>query len=717
MKRSLLSTIVYVLLGVFVFSILAGVFSSIFASTAHAEGALPPGVIIVESNPEAIRPQLGVVSTGDMPEFNAGSSATLTLPIKNSSQHNATNVKIAIEAGDSASFPFVFTKLNLSKTIDSISTNETKNAVFEFDVDPYASNGIYTFKLKYDYSNTLGNTYSTSEDIYIEIVNKNTPPKLTVSNITLNPQTVVPGEKVDLKFRVKNIGTLGAEDVRITLTGLRSDAFTVIGSTDVKYLTSIDAQKDSYVAYSLSSSGTIAGGNHLLEVKTEYKDKKGTAFTEVNQIFLPVGRSSEDKAAIGIENIIYPQSTLSSKNDFEISFDIVNNGDGIAENLKAFLTYEKEIYPKSANTIIINTLGKGERKKVSFKLSPILDPLPATMPDNVIKTYLIGLNVEFNEKQGDPTAKSSALQYVDVNIRSEKSLAEEEGGEGKSVPKIIIDKYSFEPSEIVAGQTFNLTMSFYNTNNTQDVGNVKVSVASDDGTFTPANSSSTFYIESIGAKGRIEKDIELLSKADAAPKSYTITVTFEYEDSKGTQLSAREVISIPVVQNPRLVTSDISMPYETYVGQPMPVFLEFYNMGKATLYNLMVKTEGDFDVQGAAYFVGNFEPGRSDMFDSTIVPNASGELKGAVVFSFEDAGGKQSEIRKEFTMNAIEMQFEKPIDGMPPDEFPQEGMQEEKFYKKPAFLIGIGAALLVALIVFIIIRKRAKTRKELMLDE
>lgn len=97
MKKSLVSTIVYVVLGVFVFSILAGLFASLFAGRVSAAGEeLPPGVIIIETNPEAVRPQLNVVNTGDMPVFNAGSSVTLTLPIKNSSQHNAKDVKIAI---------------------------------------------------------------------------------------------------------------------------------------------------------------------------------------------------------------------------------------------------------------------------------------------------------------------------------------------------------------------------------------------------------------------------------------------------------------------------------------------------------------------------------------------------------------------------------------------------------------------------------------------
>ena len=66
----------------------------------------------------------------------------------------------------------------------------------------------------------------------------------------------------------------------------------------------------------------------------------------------------------------------------------------------------------------------------------------------------------------------------------------------------------------------------------------------------------------------------------------------------GNPFTAKETISTRVLQSPRLVTSDLSMMPETFVGQPVSVYLDFYNMGKSTLYNLMITVEGDFDGQG-----------------------------------------------------------------------------------------------------------------------
>ena len=155
-----------------------------------------------------------------------------------------------------------------------------------------------------------------------------------------------------------------------------------------------------------------------------------------------------------------------------------------------------------------------------------------------------------------------------------------------------------------------------------------------------------------------------------------------------------------------------------YVDQPVPVFLEFFNMGKVVLNNLMVKAEGDFQIQNGNYFVGNFEPGRSDSFDVTVVPLKEGESKGSIVFIYEDIEGKSYEVKKEFTLNVMgmpDMDFMPPIDG---EKLP--GLEEQNFFKKiiknpVVWVVFIFIAALTTVI--IIIRKVRKRQEEMILDE
>ena len=146
----------------------------------------------------------------------------------------------------------------------------------------------------------------------------------------------------------------------------------------------------------------------------------------------------------------------------------------------------------------------------------------------------------------------------------------------------------------------------------------------------------------------------------------------------------------------------------------MPISLEFFNTGKVTLYNMMVKLDGDFQTENASYYVGNFATGSSEYFEGMVIPSQPGELKGAVLFTYEDSTGQMQELRKEFTLNVMEMP--------PMEEFPGEmpPMEEE-----PAGLKGIlkskwlwiSLVAILAVVGGVIFYKKKKKKKEMAFDE
>jgi hypothetical protein len=594
---------------------------SILANTMVVNAA-DPIIIPGQIDPNAVKPVINVRHDIDIPVFYAGRTETLTLPIRNNSSSQAKNLKISLEVEDKQTFPFVVEKLNLTKNIGTLDANGTVNVEYELEVDQYAIEGTYTLKLNYTYTNIFGYDYTSSEQVMVKILNSNKPPKLVVDKITTYPRQITPGQNATISLNVNNIGTLEAKEIKVTLSGLSSDGFALNNSTDVKYISSIKGDKRETIEFYVTASKNMTGGSYPLQVKMEYKDAKNNAFSDSSQIFIPVVKEDEAKkqpVEVTIENAEYPEKTLAPGEDFTVSFDITNKGTEKAENLKAYITTEKEVYPKSVNTIIINTLEPGQSEKVSFSLS--------TIPGTDTKNYPIALNVEYDDYQDGNLTRGSMLQYVGVYVEKQE---EEDEEEGKSIPRIIVSNYNIDPPQVSAGDTFNLSLVFLNTNKFMDVRNIKISLLSDDGTFIPAKSSSTFYIENIPAEGSVEKEILLSTKVDAAQKSYILGINFEYEDEKGNQYTTKEQISIPVLQPPRLVAGEVNFPMEAFVGQSMYVSIDFYNMGKSTLNNLMVSTEGNFQILGTSYYVGNFEPGRSDYYDVTIIPNEPGEVKGGV---------------------------------------------------------------------------------------
>ena len=647
-------------------------------------------------------PKLGLSGDTPMPVATAGWTTTLNLPIKNYSDNPAWNIEVSLDIEDKTKYPAIFDKLRLSQSIKNIASEGTANIVFEFKVSPSAPEGVFPLKISYVFENAYGDEYTSSEVMYIKIVNNNSIPRLTVDSIELSPESIMPGTDTELKINIKNLGSFAAKDIRLTLSGLKNDGLTIKGSTDVRYMQSVNAQGRIQVTYVLTSSKNITG-NQELTVKMEYRDEANNSYSEVNQIYIPSGDAVSGIPELSFEKMQYPQTALSVNKDFTVSMDIKNSGTSFAKNIKVSVASDKELVAKTLSSVIVDKLEKDNSKSIEFKMF-------ATQ-DAITKNYPIAVNIEYEDSYG---VKHTASQYIGVYI---------ENSSGKTVPKIIVDKYTIDPSSVKAGEDFNLKMSFLNTSKSANVSNIKVTVASEDGTFTPTDSGNTFYIDGIASKKNVEREILLHTKPDAEQKSYVLAINFEYEDDMGNPYTSKETISVRVLQNPRLVTGEMSLPPETFAGQPLSIYIDFYNMGKSTLFNMMVKAEGEFDGQNLSYYVGNFEPGRTDSFDVSIIPKAPGDLKGNIVFSFEDANGKITEIRKEFAIKVMEMMQQGPMldeNGMPIDKgMGMPGNMPGGPVKKTSILVYVIPAIVViaAIVTFILLRKRHVRRKEMSLDE
>ncbi len=443
----------------------------------------------------------------------------------------------------------------------------------------------------------------------------------------------------------------------------------------------------------------MSSGNYDLGLRIDYKDSKNIPYSEDLLFFLPVKGLDSNISNLLIENISVPNKEIKAEEDFKISFSVVNKSNIDAEDVRVSLNTDKEIICKSLNIKALGKLGKDQSKDVEFELY--------AGNDAVSKNYPIQINIEYENGEGEKKIKNSISQYVGVYINR---------GSSSGIPRIIVDRYNIEPSTIKAGDNFQLTMSLLNTSSTNAVSNIKVTLVSDDGVFNPVNSSNTIYIESIKPKENIEKVFTLMPKRDAEHKTYGISVDIDYEDEKGNQLSSKDVISVPVIQQAKLVLGDLIAPPEAFIGQPFPISIEFFNMGKTILYNLMIKTEGSFNKQNSNYYVGNFEPGKTDSYDVGITPEQEGLLEGAIVFSFENAVGETFDVVKEFEINVIQFPMEPfPEDGMG-DDFENEG-GKNKFTKiiKSPYTIGILIVLIIGSI--ITVKKILKKKREMTLDE
>ncbi|MCQ1528214.1 COG1361 S-layer family protein [Lutispora saccharofermentans] len=649
-------------------------------------------------NTDSKRPNIVVSGGVDMPVVNAGEEARIRIPLENLSSVSAKDIQATLEF-DADDSPFEINKLSLTYYIDRINGKKTDEAVFVVKVSDSAAEKVYTGSLKLIYYTLSGiNKEQGSFTIPIRVQNSKKPAKLVLSAIGYGDTPLTAGEKRTISLILRNNGNLDARDVKISLKGLKTDGFTLHNSPDVKQVQDIPGNKVMQIDYVLIPSIAMATGNHDLQLKVDYKDGKQNSFTDEFSFFLPVKGLDTTMSDIIIENIEMPKEEIKSEESFFIAFDIVNKSDIEADEVKVSLTTDKEIICKSLNIKKLGKLVKDDKKRVEFELY--------ATSEAVTKNYPIQINVDYENGVGEKKTKNTISQYVGVYV---------DRGSGKGTPRIIVDRYNIEPYTIQAGDIFQLTISLLNTSSYATVSNIKVSLVSDDGVFSPVNSSNTIYIESIGPKESMQKVFTLTPKRDAEHKTYGISVNIDYEDEKGTQLSSKDMISVPVIQQAKLVLGDVMIPPEAYVGQTFPASVEFYNMGKTTLYNLMIKTEGNFTTQNSNYYVGNFESGKTDSYEVGITPEEEGTINGKIIFSYENAVGEAFEEVKEIQANVIQMPMEPmPQPGM--GENPEENEKNKimKMVKSPYFIAG--SIILAAAVVFIA-RKIHKKRKGMTFDE
>ena len=208
------------------------------------------------------------------------------------------------------------------------------------------------------------------------------------------------------------------------------------------------------VVFDLKAANNIRRGSHEIGVKLSYKDSQRNTLEDVQNIYLNVGGKSGTSSNIQIDNLDYPTTGIRPGNDFLLGFDLVNNGKLEASNIIVKVeSGDPAVVPKTASIKKINLLEAGKSEHLTFIFTPTKDA--------ETRNYPINISIEYEDELNQGTENKYLLtQYVAY------TLATQGGGRGRPMgkPKLIIDKYNFEPSIVKAGDNLTMNLSFFNTN-------------------------------------------------------------------------------------------------------------------------------------------------------------------------------------------------------------------------------------------------------------
>ena len=637
-------------------------------------------------------------------ELSAGKTATVTMSLKNiSTRSSAKDIIITPLYQDNS--PFVSIRVLSEMPIKQLLTSATADVKFSVDVDKFAAEGVYPCTFKLTYTNAWGDEINPVErTVYIKVVNSQTNCNLSLQLPPDQNASAAAGGNFDLPIIIKNSGSLAAKEVKVSITGMSQETFTLSSGTGRKDFRVIYGNESYPMTYTLKASSSLKSGSYPISFVVDYVDEKGTAGKVEQQVWVPVAGKDGGITMLEIEGITPSKTTVKSGESFDVSAKIKNTGDYDIAQIKVSADGTAAMLPISQNLYVISNLKKGETRDITFKFQ--------SRPD----AERGGVPITIKAEPVDGGENSSIARAISVFL---DSTAEGSKEAGKNVPKIIVSSYSSDPTLVKAGERFTLNMQFLNTHASKTVRNIKgsfvVTEASNEtgSVFSPVESSNTFFIDSINPKGTCEWSLTLYTIPDAKSKTYTVTVSFEYEDDAGNPYKADELIGIPVYQPSRFETSEIMVPSEAYVGQPVYVSFEMYNMGKTDIYNVQLNVEGDFDAQPRSNYFGNFESGRREYFELNLIPSAPGETDGRIVFEYETASGEKQELVKEFSMNAMEMDM--PVDGeFPPDGSMDPGMegQNKGFFQSVWFYIILGVVVIGAVVAAVLIVRKRKKKEE-----
>lgn len=520
-------------------------------------------------------------------------------------------------------------------------------------------------------------------------------PHIIISNDRWMPEFKA-GEKGSLSIPLENTSSTPAKNVEVSLGVGDLDKFPFQSDkmSFTRYITYLSDR--SLVSFNVTVPMNAKPGTYGIPVSISYSSDYAGGGSASATVYVKIINEYK-QPALKLMDVAFEGEKLASGQSHFINLKMKNESDLNLKDIQLSLSgfspngINMDKWPDVQN---IRTMKARELNLVVYKIR--IDP------EMKSGTYPLDLAMKYKDEY-DREYTGESKVYLPIAGKDDQN--------DTLSPRIIIENYDFGGSHVEAGKIFTMTLLLRNTSETLDVKNIKVSLNSDGQVFAPVGSSNSFYIAGIKPNGVVEKTLRFRPKPTAEVQIYSINAEIDYQDKKGNKYNEKELISIPLIQELSLRTGDVELPGEVFVDTPTGISIDYFNTSKGIIRNLSISTEGDFEVQNGDVFVGNLESGKSDYYDLTIIPKKEGNLKGSILFDFDDDLGQHFQIKRDFEITAVQPEA-------PPMEGPPEGMQAEKKFAFKKWMIPAGAAIVAGITGLVIFRRRQRRKmEEIDLDE
>ena len=664
----------------------------------------------------------------------AGGATDAIITLKNVGTSHAYSVLTqAVPTGDGV-LTIMF--LNNSNSIQSVSENNEAKVTMRINADKSAKPGTYSIEITNSYRDMYAVNHSQTDSIIVKVENPGYSAGLLLKNFSVTGDAITPGSPFTLNVTLSNSSPFDVAGVQVDIEGLTPEGINMTGISNI-FRSSVPAGHEETLSYGLSSAKKASAGSYPLTFTLKYKDPAGAEQSTTYTYYVSIisgGESEEEddnKANVEFTSLEGPPDIYMPGQTFGVQLSIANNGDAAARNVKVTADGGESILPMSASIKLFNRMAAGESENMQFYFAADEDAKTQTHMIRFTLSYETGNKIE--DKESTVIETITLDQYVGASIYNpptptptlEPTPTPEVTPDPNKInkPKMIISGYKTNPEIVSAGKSFTLSIDFQNTHRTKIVSNLKIVLSTEStgergSVFSPLDSGNTIFISDIPPGGVVNKTLAMMSAPDAQPRSYSLSAKFYYQDDEFLEYEEEEQIGITVMQVIRLEISDLELPPDGYIGEPLELYCNIINSGRVSLNNLRVRVESEgMDTAGAGMYFGRLSDGSSMLYDAFITPQSAGAVKCKLIISGEDDAGVVTELSQDFEVQIHDFSMEMGMfDYEDYDMYPypneETGFIEgvKTFFLQYWIWVSAGAALIIV-IVIVIIRKRRRRRQ------
>lgn len=173
--------------------------------------------------------------------------------------------------------------------------------------------------------------------------------------------------------------------------------------------------------------------------------------------------------------------------------------------------------------------------------------------------------------------------------------------------------------------------------------------------FAPIGSSNVQFLGDVAQGASLQAAQTLIVNSTTQPGAYSLKISFVYSDASNGQFTDDQVITLLVLQPPRVDISFYRPPDPLFAGQPGMIPLQVVNLSNSSaVLGLMTVTAESAEIMNNTLLVGNVDPGFPITLDAQVIPMQPGPLELNIVIEYIDNFNQAQTITRTLSMEVMD---------------------------------------------------------------